>query len=148
MPSVEQILINSLTKVLETVAFSKPVRLNKDYDFQGEYSLVSISFRGVSIEGKVSQCFPKKMLKEMSELMGVSGILSDVEDKVNSEILNMVVGHFLTDYYGFDCDIDLGIPLVCEFSPSEINPEVICSRVNDEFVIGLWLEEGTFDETN
>jgi hypothetical protein len=141
VPNIKELMFQSISKVLQDFAFCFPNESIEDFEVREGYSLAYVSFEGPLFKGTLYQYFPEAFLMELGRSMTGGIQLEGLANKVNLELLNIVVGHFLTDYYGVDSEIKLGIPKPGNVKLINSKEKIFSYEVEGEFSFFLILDE-------
>ncbi len=136
-----KVLLEIFSEVIEQSAFMFTESLEKN-EIEIEdltFTQASITFTG-PINGMISMAFPSDLSREMAaNFLGLDEddpMVIESEGDAVGELLNMVVGRFLTEVEGTEPVFDLSVPLI-----EELSTEKTIFLLNDEFCVAISVEE-------
>ncbi len=136
-----KVLLTVFSEVIEQSAFMFTESLEKDeIEIEGStFTQASITFSG-PVNGMISMAFPSDLSCEMAaNFLGLDEedpIVLESEADAVGELLNMVVGKFLTDIEGTEPVFDLSVPLI-----EELSAEKTENLLKDEFCATISTED-------
>jgi CheY-specific phosphatase CheX len=116
MPDVQDLLLGTTVRVFEEVAFVmlEPAELPPEPPLSG----VEISFDSGDQRGLIYLWAAEQFLEELAENMMPGVELDSLGIKCLSEIANIVGGNLLTEIYGEDLVVHLGLPQAIQSPPT------------------------------
>ncbi len=136
-----KVLLQLFSEIIEQSAFMFTESIEKDeIEIEGlTFTQASIIFSG-PVKGMVSMAFPSDLSREMAaNFLGLEEddpMVIESEGDAVGELLNMVVGKFLTEVEGTEPVFDLSVPLI-----EELTTEKTERLLNDEFCATIAVED-------